>query len=257
MAWAAAIGAAAGSVFGGLLDRREARRSQAYQAELQREFAQQGIQWRVKDAQQAGVHPLYAIGAPAISASPIAVGTSQMGPALSQAGQNIGRAVEASMTRKERQANKALQRRVAMQQYQHNELVNENLAIEGALKMQDLRSKQSQVPPAMDDDVRVENVPVQRVAPPELVEGQGVRVPTPWGGVPTTGNRMSQQTLEDMYGGIVGELYGVGWALHDAQEAARDMIAEWLNEKGIRISRWEPPRPKRKPRRVNPYSQYE
>lgn len=30
---------------------------------MQREFAQHGVQWRVKDAKEAGVHPMYALGA--------------------------------------------------------------------------------------------------------------------------------------------------------------------------------------------------
>lgn len=39
-------------------------------ANLQREFAQNSIQWKVQDAQKAGIHPLYALGAGGYQASP-------------------------------------------------------------------------------------------------------------------------------------------------------------------------------------------
>lgn len=65
---------------------------------LQREFAQNGIQWKVKDAAKAGVHPLYALGANTTSFSPVSVGAtpvSGMGNALAGMGQDISRAVAA------------------------------------------------------------------------------------------------------------------------------------------------------------------
>lgn len=39
-------------------------------ANLQREFAQNSIQWRVNDAKRAGIHPLYALGAQGSSYTP-------------------------------------------------------------------------------------------------------------------------------------------------------------------------------------------
>lgn len=60
---------------------------------LQKEFAQSGIQWKVQDAQKAGIHPLYALGANTTSFSPVAVGDNS----ISAAGQDIGRAVRSSM----------------------------------------------------------------------------------------------------------------------------------------------------------------
>lgn len=46
------------------------RSNMEYNAALQREFAQHGIQWKVADAQAAGVHPLYALGGGTPSFSP-------------------------------------------------------------------------------------------------------------------------------------------------------------------------------------------
>lgn len=79
------------------LDRNEA---------LQREFAQQSVRWKVADAKAGGIHPLYALGAQTHSFAPSTVGASQeaasMGDSIASAGQNIGRAVQAGMTRDER-----------------------------------------------------------------------------------------------------------------------------------------------------------
>lgn len=107
----ALIGAASG-LLGGLLNKSSAdssRRSQeamaAQNIALQREFAQQGIRWRVEDARAAGIHPLFALGAQTHSFSPVSVGSSadtSMGDAIASAGQNIGRAASAALTSDER-----------------------------------------------------------------------------------------------------------------------------------------------------------
>lgn len=100
----ALIGAGS-SLIGGLLGRSDAKDAQkaaarARQQEYlqQKEFAKSGIQWRVKDAQKAGIHPLYAIGANTVSYSPQSIGDP--GPSsmdwLGDVGQNIGRAIDAT-----------------------------------------------------------------------------------------------------------------------------------------------------------------
>jgi len=74
--------------------------------QLQRKFAKQGIQWRVRDAQKAGIHPLYAMGAnlPTYSPSPVAIGgQSKLGQSLANAGQDIGRAVAAGQNSQQRE----------------------------------------------------------------------------------------------------------------------------------------------------------
>lgn len=67
--------------------------------DLQVAAAKKSIQWRVADAKAAGVHPLYALGNPGISISPV----SNDAPAyLSAMGQNISRAVSAGLSGPER-----------------------------------------------------------------------------------------------------------------------------------------------------------
>lgn len=76
---------------------------------LQREFAQNGIRWKVADAQAAGIHPLYALGAPPTSFSPISVGSdpvdsfgSSSAAHFSDLGQDLSRAIDSTRTKPER-----------------------------------------------------------------------------------------------------------------------------------------------------------
>lgn len=68
----------------------------------QKEFAQQGISWRVEDAKRSGIHPLAALGAQTHSYSPSYVGTQYpntmepLGNAVSNMGQDLGRAITAT-----------------------------------------------------------------------------------------------------------------------------------------------------------------
>lgn len=63
--------------------------------QLQKEFAQNGIQWKVQDAEKAGIHPLYALGASTTSFAPVSVGHQSTDfSGLASAGQNIGRAID-------------------------------------------------------------------------------------------------------------------------------------------------------------------
>lgn len=61
------------------------------QENLQREFAQNGIRWRVEDARAAGIHPLAALGASGASYTPVSVGDygDSSGANYEQMGQQI------------------------------------------------------------------------------------------------------------------------------------------------------------------------
>lgn len=89
------IGAGA-SLLGGVLGSNKAEKAQQREYAAQKEFAQSGIQWKVADAKAAGIHPLYALGANTVSYSPQSVGDGGLGSAISGAGQNIGRAIDAT-----------------------------------------------------------------------------------------------------------------------------------------------------------------
>lgn len=69
----------------------------------QKEFAQQGIRWKVADAQAAGLHPLAALGAQTSSFSNVVGGNYDIPKTdFGGMGQDIGRAIEAGSTASER-----------------------------------------------------------------------------------------------------------------------------------------------------------
>lgn len=95
--------AAGTSLLGGILGQNKQEKIAKQNIQLQKDFAQQGIQWKVADAKAAGIHPLYALGAQTHSFAPVSVGDS-LSPALANAGQDIGRAINATSDGTTRQA---------------------------------------------------------------------------------------------------------------------------------------------------------
>lgn len=93
---------AAGSLAGGRQSQKSNEAMARQQAQLQKEFAQHGIRWKVEDAKAAGLHPLYALGASTTPYSPVGVMDSK-GPALAEASQHVGRAIAATSTSAEKQ----------------------------------------------------------------------------------------------------------------------------------------------------------
>lgn len=101
----------AGTV-GAVLDQKEGNKNRQQQDEanqlnydMQKEFAQMGIRWRVDDAKAAGLHPLAALGASGSGASPsfqINGPDYSRGNIAREMGQNISRAVQSTMTADER-----------------------------------------------------------------------------------------------------------------------------------------------------------
>lgn len=76
-----------------------ARENAANNIALQKEFANNAISWKVADAQRAGIHPLYALGASTTSFSPVSVGVSGANPladSLVSMGQDVTRAAAAN-----------------------------------------------------------------------------------------------------------------------------------------------------------------
>ena len=102
---------AVGSLIGGNKAQQNAEKKQQFNYQAQKEFAQNGIRWRVADAKAAGIHPLYALGASTNSYSPVSgyAGDNGISQAASEFGQGISRAVQAKMTRDEREAAQARQ----------------------------------------------------------------------------------------------------------------------------------------------------
>lgn len=72
---------------------RQAWNQMLFQAYNQERFAKHGLQWKVQDAKQAGLHPLAAIGANTHSFSPMAIGSNASPPDV---GSGIGQAIRAA-----------------------------------------------------------------------------------------------------------------------------------------------------------------
>lgn len=141
MVWPAIIAAGA-TIAGSLLANRggdsndQAAEQFNWNSQLQREFAQNGIRWRVDDAKAAGLHPLYALGGSGASASPINYVGNQgggsstneaLGSGLSQFGQDISRAMRAGKTAPERHADEM--NRLAMENASlQNDLLRSQIA---------------------------------------------------------------------------------------------------------------------------------
>jgi len=192
----ALIGAGA-SIIGGLIGKSEAKKNR----ELQLAAAKNGIQWRVKDALKAGVHPLYAVGAPGVNIAPTEV--SGLGPALADAGQDVGRAVDAMSDRGERLDGytKALRALQLSRGQLENELLRSQIA----------QLRQAAHPPApviagrvVKDQSRVPSD--MRVVPPE-------RTPAAHAGIMWETNPywMDAQSWENIYGD--SELSSTGYGV--------------------------------------------
>lgn len=99
-----AIGAV-GSIAGGLIGANNAQAVAGMNYEAQKEFAQNGIRWKVEDAKRAGIHPLYALGASTQGFSPVSGygGDYGISDAAAHMGQGFERAQQAKMTKEERE----------------------------------------------------------------------------------------------------------------------------------------------------------
>jgi len=120
--WDGILGAA-GSVIGSIFGKSEADQN----VKMQKQFAQQGIQWKVADAKKAGIHPLYALGAQTHSFAPVQTGISEN---MASAGQSLGRAVDAYRSNGERLDGftKASQSLQLENQKLNNDLLKQQLA---------------------------------------------------------------------------------------------------------------------------------
>lgn len=121
---------AAGNIFGARESAKATREANELNANLQREFAQHGLRWKVEDGVRAGLHPLVAAGAQTYGASPSYVGDSSMGEAFARTGQNISRAISATRTETER--------RIAALSVASAELEVEGRSIDNAIRSYEL-----------------------------------------------------------------------------------------------------------------------
>lgn len=150
-------------------NRESQERMAAQNIALQREFAQNGIQWKVADAQAAGLHPLAALGAQTSSFSPVSVGSTDFG----SMGQDVGRAIKAAMSESDRdEATKAEATKLALEK---GGLENEILRTELASKQKRMETNAGAVAMPANTSV-LSRVPLPRPFPGERTVSTGEAV---------------------------------------------------------------------------------
>lgn len=183
------------NLIGGLLGRDTqnatndiAVRQAAQNRRDQYDFAQNAIQWKVADAEKAGIHPLYALGANPTSFNPVSVGLSSenhLGRGLSAMGQDISRAVAAPRSPADKVNGVAV-----AQQTQSNALSIENQQIQNQiLRVRLALMTQPGTPPGVPFEVPEKNKPEER--PPLMIGGRR------WDTNPDTS---PMKAWEDQYG---------------------------------------------------------
>lgn len=197
-------------------DRRQAedKADQRLAANLaaQREFAQQGIRWKVEDAKAAGIHPLYALGAQTHSFTPQSISSPDIPSAgLGAMGQDIGRAVNATRTDDERTVayNEALQK-----------LSLERGSLENEVLRQRLRTMVQSSNPALPNAVPEADKFEER---PKLMAGAR------WN---TDPNFVNAEDAEKRYGDLVQELYGMSVLAADSWRNWNDWSARQSRDHG-------------------------
>lgn len=184
---------AIGGIAGSVIDAISGDSAADKQAQLQKEFAKNGIRWKVADAEAAGIHPLYALGAQTASYSPVSVG----GTDFANAGQNLGTAIQAMTTPKEKADGylKTVQG-----------LTLQKMGLENDLLASQIRM--------LNQPGRGPGMPADRMIP-----GQGstaANTLTAGGGpVLTKGADTPAQAFEDQYGEVASEIAGIGNLLSD------------------------------------------
>jgi hypothetical protein len=177
----ALIGAGA-SIIGGLM----ANAGQKKEMAQQKEFAQQGVRWRVEDARASGIHPAVALGANLPSYTPVGLG-SGLAEGFSAAGQDISRAITQTQTVPEKALLSLNIERAGLE----NEL----------LKSQIARLNATPPFPMVDGGYNIPGQPASGVA----------TIPTPFGlpGLEVANPKLAQ-TAQDHFGEPLEWVYGIG-----------------------------------------------
>lgn len=150
----AALGSLAGSVVSGLFGNKQADKNIKYQ----KQFAKEGIQWKVADAKKAGIHPLAALGANTHSFAPVQGGDWS---GLASAGQDLGRAIQSKSTKSERLT--GFQAEAAKLSLDKARLENDVLRADLASRI--AKVKQPGTPPPMPDQNQADLMPGQAQSP--------------------------------------------------------------------------------------------
>lgn len=120
-----------GNLFGGSSASKATEAANRANIAMQMAFAKNAIQWKTEDAKKAGIHPIYALGAPTMSPSVAIQADTGMADAMSRSGQDIGRAVEATLNAPDRLYAKTAQALTLKRMGLENDILAQRLAAGG------------------------------------------------------------------------------------------------------------------------------
>lgn len=146
-----------GSLIGGNQSKKNAEKNALMNYLAQKEFAQNGIRWKVDDAKASGIHPLFALGANTSGYTPVAgySGDSGLGDFSASMGQSFERAMQAKKTPAEREIERLKQEKMFDLEVQQKEA---NIALTNAEISRVSRLQQQQVPAMPSASGRTNNV---------------------------------------------------------------------------------------------------
>lgn len=203
----------------------------ANNVQLQRDFAQMGIQWKVEDANRAGIHPLYALGAQTHSFSPVSIGdqpTTNYARDMGAMGQDLTRAINATRTQSQR--DEAFEKTVKGLQLEKATLENDALRTNIASSVQRLKQTGSPPMPSSADGPQVakkwEDMPRLRMG------GEDVQ---------TNPNTTNTEDAEKRYGddGPASWLWGLGTMWNDYKKTTgTNSMWEAADRGAARGARW-------------------
>lgn len=164
-------------------NRKNRQNANAANVNLNKEFAQNSIQWRVEDAKQAGIHPLYAMGAS--TSSP----TASIEP--HQISDNVGRTISNIK-------NDSLKRAQLKKLNAETDFINQQAEASKVAMRQSIQNSQQ------DDVVELEKYKLPAYAQESASAGTGgLHMNTPLGGLLYNNKQVTAQQLEDQTGEIV------------------------------------------------------
>lgn len=192
---------------------------------IDHEYAKNFIRWRVKDAKKAGIHPLYALGAPAVGSS-ASVGAS--GDGILDGLRDVGSAASAIEQRK-LQA-RANQRADA----QADAEIAESRARARAADAQAYRD-------FVTTSLQASNL--QRTAAKANVKQDIAQdITLPGGSKFTPGGASKTERVEEEYGGIASEVYGLSRLIEDTIGNYGPTVREEIDRGSKRLQKVDPPR---------------
>lgn len=226
---------AATKIFGGKSAQDSAEEIARQNIANQRDFAQNAVSWKVADARRSGISPLAALGASTSSFSNIA-GSSALGDSISDAGQDLGRAVNASQSGESRQ----LMLQGAKLDVEKKGLENDILRADLASKVATRNAAGS--PPAMNFpqftfDTSAGNTSGVATGPstvgPLKVEEDTRQSLNPFGYNWKLANTPDSQAIENRYGDPVEWVYGMGNLALDTVVNSWPAISRFYDASGL------------------------